>query len=227
MIRKDIELFIFSPLHNGGRRRFHPCLNVPPGIAFEPIRKITLRFTALALGNRRYSDYIIFFGIDNLKNQGNTSCMTLVELLEPELVLTKTVCASKDELIDKLVDRVYSIKKDFPFLQKDLLNSINMREQIGGTMLPSGLSVPHARIREYDGFILTLGIPLEPIFHDGIQIRLMSLMISSQSGGPYYLPALAALTKISRDNDFFNLLCGANDTEDFIDLLRKRDGELA
>ena len=152
--------------------------------------------------------------------------MTLSELIKPDLVLPKIACASKDELITKLAEKVFEVNHDIPFSQDTVLHAIQMREQIGGTMLPSGLSVPHARLREYEGFILALGIPEQPIFHEGIQIRLMSLMISSQSGGNFYLPTLAALTKISRNGEHFTRLCAAENSEDFIRLLREQEPEL-
>jgi PTS system nitrogen regulatory IIA component len=152
--------------------------------------------------------------------------MTLSELLKPELILTKADYASKDELISELVVRIYNTEPEIPFSSEDLLHTIQMREQIGGTILPSGLSVPHARLKNFEGFILALGLPAKPVFHDGFQIKMMSLMITSQSGGLYYLPTLAVLTKISRDNDFFSLLCGAEKAEDFIRLIREKDQEL-
>ena len=153
--------------------------------------------------------------------------MTLSELLKSDLILPKIVCASKDELIIKLVEQVYSAGRAPPIPPDEVLSEIHIREGIGGTLLPSGLSVPHARLRNYEGFILTVGIPIEPIFHDGIQIRLMALMISSQSGAPYYLPTLAALTKISRDGEFLSRLCKAEKPEDFISIICERDQELA
>ena len=152
--------------------------------------------------------------------------MTLCELLRSELILVKTACSSKDELIIKLVEQVYANGHEFPLSREDILKTINMREQIGGTMLPSGLSVPHARLRDYEGFILALGIPGDPVIYEGLQIRMMALMISSQSGAPWYLPTLAALTKISRDQEYFSRLCSAENSEDFINILQERDTDL-
>ena len=152
--------------------------------------------------------------------------MTLSELLKPDLILPKITCSSKDDLILKLVDRVYDTGREFPLPRQDLLNTIYMREKIGGTMLPSGLSVPHARLKNYEDFVLAIGLPVEPPAHEGLQIYLSALMITNQSGGPYYLLVLAALTKISRDKEYFLRLCGAENPGDFISIIRERDPEL-
>ena len=153
--------------------------------------------------------------------------MTLTELLKPHLILTKADCASKDELISKLVELLYAKDNKPPLPLEEVLDRIKKREVIGGTLLPSGLSVPHARIIDYEDFVIVMGTPKEPIFQDKVQVRLMALMLSSQSGGPYYLPTLALLAKISRDEDFLPRLCGTNNAEEFINTLKERDAELA
>jgi len=152
--------------------------------------------------------------------------MTLAELLKPELILTNAICASKDGLIKGIVEKIYSSGMEPPISQDVLLQAILKREQIGGTFLPSGLSVPHARLKDFEGFIIALGTTKEPLFHEGTQLRLMALMISSQSGGPHYLPAIAALTKISRDSEFFSSLGGVENAEGFISLIREKDQQL-
>ena len=146
--------------------------------------------------------------------------------MEGDLIFTKMSCPSKDELIKKLFDRINDAGRLPPFPPSEILNKIQIREEIGGTLLPSGLSVPHARLKEYEGFVLALGTPAESVFHNGIQIRLVALMISNQSGGVYYLPALAALTKLSRDTEYFSRLGGAETPAEFFNILKERDTEL-
>jgi len=152
--------------------------------------------------------------------------MTLVELLRPELILTNVPCASKEDLIKSIVEKIYSAGMAPPVSQDVLLDAILVREQIGGTLLPSGLSVPHARLKDFEGFIMALGTTGEPLFYEGTKLYLMALMISSQSGGQHYLPAVAALTKISRDAEFLSLLSRAENAESFIGLMKERDQQL-
>jgi len=149
--------------------------------------------------------------------------MTLTDLLKPEMIFPKITCASKDEFIAKLVDLVCNTDREFPLSPEDLLETIYLREQIGGTLLPSGLSIPHARVKDFDGFVFALATPAQSLFYQGQEIHLAAMMITSQSGGPWYLSVLAALTKMSRDAGFFNRLSGAENPEDFISILRERN----
>ena len=164
--------------------------------------------------------------LTSLGYRSDTLTMTLVELIKPELILTNVHCASKDDLIRDIVEKIYSAGVVPPISQDVLLQAILKREQIGGTLLPSGLSLPHARLKDYDSFILALGTTKEPLFYEETQLRLMALMISSQTGGAHYLPAVAALTKISRDSEFLSRLGKAENTEDFIGLLKEKDQKL-
>ena len=149
--------------------------------------------------------------------------MTLSELLKPELLLVKDASTSKDDLIARLVEKICASEKEFLQSQNDLLELIYKREHIGGTLLPSGLSVPHARLGNMEGFVFAMGTTNRPIIFEGVHLRLMVVMISSQTGVPFYLPTVAALTKLSRDGDYFSRLCDANDSNEFIKILKEKD----
>jgi len=153
--------------------------------------------------------------------------MTLSELLADDLVHLKIKCVSKNELITALLEKVYNTDRKPHFSVKEVMDKIQMREEIGGTLLPSGLSAPHARLKDYEGFVLAIGTPAECIVQAGVQIKMMALMISSQSGGLYYLPTLASLAKLSRDGEYFSRLCRAESREVFFDILNERDAEFA
>ena len=138
----------------------------------------------------------------------------------------KIFCASKDELITILNKKIREVEHKLPLSEKEMLKTINMREQIGGTLFPSGLSVPHARLQNFEDFVLAIGIPAQPLFHEGIEIRMAAIMITSQTGSPWYLSVLAALTKISRDSAYFSRLCKAETPEEFLRILKEKKIEL-
>ena len=143
------------------------------------------------------------------------------------MILLKTDCSSKEDFITKLVEQVCNTKLEVYISQKDLLAEIFRRENIGGSLLPSGLSIPHARIKGFNDFIIAIGTPKKPLFHEGQPIYMMAMIISNEFGEPYYLPTLAGLAKLSRDQEYFSRLCKADSFEGFVRILRERDPELA
>jgi len=153
--------------------------------------------------------------------------MTLSELLKPELVLIKSASTSKDDLIAELVGKICDYEMEFLQSRDELLDLIYKREKIGGTLLPSGLSVPHARLGNMEGFVFAMGTSNRPMFFEGLRLRLMVVMISSQTGVPFYLPTVAALTKLSRDADYFARLCDAENKDVFIKILKEQEQVLS
>ena len=161
--------------------------------------------------------------IDKGKPGDHTPIMTISELLDKKLVLAKIDCASGDELIRILVERIYEQNPSFPIPKNEVLTSIAIREQIGGTLLPSGLSIPHARLKDYEGFTIAIATPKKALFQDELPIRMMALMVTSQSGIPWYLSTLAAISKISRNGEYFSRLCDAPGTGAFFGILAEND----
>ena len=149
--------------------------------------------------------------------------MSLCEIILPQLILPQAACKSKNDLIHTLVEKIYEAGIELPINQHSLIKTIHIREDIGGTLLPSGLSIPHARLKDYEGFVIAFGIPTKAIPQNGMQLRMMTLMISSSTGGPHYLKSLAALTKISRDKVYFEKLCSVKSTEEFLEVLKESE----
>ncbi|MCL2601307.1 MAG: PTS sugar transporter subunit IIA [Treponema sp.] len=147
--------------------------------------------------------------------------MTLTELINPELLLLNVSCSTKNDLIAQLAAKIYSADRKLPLSHEELLKNIYTREEIGGTLLPSGLVIPHARLKNFEDFILAVATPAAPLFQGKQEIRLAAMMITSQSGGAWYLETLAALTKLSRDEPYFRRLAGALTKEDFFSVLRE------
>ena len=149
--------------------------------------------------------------------------MSLHNLLVSSLILPKVECDSKNQLISLLADRIYDYGISLPVNKSSLVKIIHTREEVGGTLLPSGLSVPHARLKDYNDFVIAIGIPAKPVFSEGLQIRMMALMISSNTGGPHYLKSLAELTKISRNKDEFFRLCSAESPEEILRIIAEEN----
>jgi PTS system nitrogen regulatory IIA component len=161
--------------------------------------------------------------VDRKKELEHTLTMYFSELLASKRIFPKIKCSSKDELLAITLEKIYETGEKFPLSMEEVLQAMNVREKIGGTMLPSGLSIPHTRLKDYEGFVIALATPSEPIFYEGIQVRLMSMMLTSQQGGPHYLPCLAVLTKLSKDSKLFSRLCKEEDPEKFLLIIKEND----
>jgi PTS system nitrogen regulatory IIA component len=155
--------------------------------------------------------------------------MKLSSLINPELVLLKRPCKTRDELLDELIRELYHGGQKVSIPENILRGAITDRENLGGTLLPTGLAIPHARLDGFDDFILAVGIPASPIqgtAQGEPPVRMMVLMLTSMSSSTQYLNTLASLAKISQ-GPLFSTLCGAANQNAFIEILKDANIEIA
>lgn len=151
--------------------------------------------------------------------------MKLSSLIVPELVLLKRRGETKDALIDELIREIYHTRQKISIPELVVRKAVYDRESLGGTVLPSGLAVPHARLEGFDDILIAVGVPALPPQHDNTPIRMMILILTSQSASTLYLNTLAAFTKISMAPSFEKLREAAN-PQSFIQLLKDANIEV-
>jgi PTS system nitrogen regulatory IIA component len=149
--------------------------------------------------------------------------MKLSSVLLKNLVI-KGGWKTKEEMLNALFKALMKAdKKKLP--HADIKKAVEMREKIGGTLLPSGLAMPHARLDGFDDFVLAVAIPEAPVKTPDGTIRLMTMYLTSLTANTLYLNCMAAFTRLSRDEKIFSALCAAS-PQDFIALIKKTNIEV-
>ncbi|NNM67137.1 MAG: PTS transporter subunit EIIA [Spirochaetales bacterium] len=131
--------------------------------------------------------------------------MTLESLLTPSLIFLGVPLSNKEQAIRFLLSQVvkrFGLGKNFEEFQK----LVEERERLGGTTFPSRLFVPHARIPNFDDMIVALAVPREGFLSDGYEVRLVVLLLTSDSKPTIYLNTLSSFAKISMKKGVFEAL---------------------
>jgi PTS system nitrogen regulatory IIA component len=76
---------------------------------------------------------------------------------------------------------------------------VRERERLGGTILPTGIAVPHGRIEGFHDLLIGVWIPEKPFSEEGKTVRALFFSLTSKAGTALYLPVAAALAKFSQD----------------------------
>ncbi len=144
--------------------------------------------------------------------------MTALFTLQPEAVGTIRA-ASKPVILDQLAARfgeVYGL--DVAAVRA----SIEEREQLGSTGFGRGVAIPHARIaglnRQVAAF-LRLDAPVPFDAADGMPVDLVFGLLSPENAGAAHLHALAAISRMMRDERMHVALAKAPGTEALYGLL--------
>ena len=151
--------------------------------------------------------------------------MAQLFLLEPDAVATVRA-ADKGQVLGALADcfaAVYGLDRG------DVLDRIEERERLGSTGFGRGVASPHARIAgvtEPVAAFLRLETPVAFDAADAMPVGLVFGLLSPEQGGASHLQALAAISRMMRDermrtnletapddDAIYGLLCNVSDRD--------------
>ena len=145
--------------------------------------------------------------------------MLLSSLLDPEFIKPKIKATSKDEVIQVLLDEMFA-HYQFQLSRKEVHGAIAAREALKGTVFPSGIAVPHARIELFNDILIGIASLKTPLVEDGIEIKLIVLILTSKTTSNLYLNCLSSFIKMSQDPELFAKLCSAGNAHDIISIVQ-------
>jgi PTS system nitrogen regulatory IIA component len=144
--------------------------------------------------------------------------MTSLFSLRPDAVGTVNA-ASKQEILDLLARRFAETYKLDPV---EVLERLEERERLGSTGFGRGVAIPHARvsgIKRPVAAFLRLGEPVDFEAADGMPVDLIFGLLSPENAGVAHLHALAAISRVVRDERMHEAFSEARDAETLYALL--------
>jgi PTS system nitrogen regulatory IIA component len=148
--------------------------------------------------------------------------MTGHYVILPEAVETVRL-DSKAAILARLADRfaqVYALDRD------RVLDRILDRERLGSTGFGRGVAIPHARVEGLSrpvAAFLRLEVPVDFDAADGIPVDFVFGLLSPENAGAAHLHALAAISRMMRDERMHDALASSPDAEAVFGLLSNVD----
>ena len=144
--------------------------------------------------------------------------MTALFTLMPEAVGTIDA-DSKQAILEQLAQPFAGVYGLDPTL---VLERIEEREKLGSTGFGRGVAIPHARIPDLHrpvGVFLRLANPVAFDAADGMPVNMVFGLLSPEAAGAAHLHALAAISRLMRDEAMHRALAEAPGTEAIFGLL--------
>ncbi|WP_284123902.1 PTS sugar transporter subunit IIA [Parerythrobacter aestuarii] len=138
--------------------------------------------------------------------------MDALFLFPPEAVAS-VAAGSKADILALLADHLattYGLNRDV------VLEGLEEREKLGSTGFGRGVALPHARIEGLSRpvtALLRLDTPCDFDAADGMPVDLVFGLLSPVNAGATHLHALAAISRLVRDDDTHQRLAEAPDSE--------------
>ena len=133
-------------------------------------------------------------------------------LLDPAAVAIVDV-TSKDAIFDQLAAL---FAESYGVEATKVLEGLQEREALGSTGFGRGVAIPHARIeglRRPVAALLKLSDPVDFAAADGLPVDLVFGLVSPENSGVGHLHALAAISRLVRDERIHEALNEAPDAE--------------
>ncbi len=138
--------------------------------------------------------------------------MDPIFLMKPESVCV-TQADGKDDILRRLGDLfAEAFDLDAPLV----LEQLEEREKLGSTGFGRGVAIPHARmpgLKRPVAALLKLQRPVGFAAADGLPVDLVFGLLSPANSGATHLHALAAISRLVRDERVHDALCDAPDRE--------------
>lgn len=138
--------------------------------------------------------------------------------LLPEAVWVASA-ASKREILALVAERFARV---YGLDQAVVLEGLEEREALGSTGFGRGVALPHARIeavRRPIAALLRLDAPVDFAAADAMPVDLVFGLLSPANAGVAHLHALAAISRLVRDEEMHRALADASDAEALYALL--------
>ena len=139
-------------------------------------------------------------------------------ILKPEAATTAQA-GSKPEILGQLADHfadVYELDRGL------VLDRLEQRETLGSTGFGRGVAIPHARVpglRRSVAVFMRLDSPVDFDSVDGVPVGLVFGLLSPEKSGAAHLHALAAISRMMRDERLHEMLVDAPGAEALYGLL--------
>ena len=144
--------------------------------------------------------------------------MAVLFTLLPEAVTTIRA-DSKPAILGSLAERFAAV---YGLDGHGILTKIQDRERLGSTGFGRGVAIPHARVAGVTGPVaafLRLETPVDFEAVDGHPVDLVFGLLSPEHAGAAHLHALAAISRLMRDERMHNALAQAPNAEAIYGLL--------
>ena len=131
----------------------------------------------------------------------------------PPEAVTTVAADSKADILGLVADhvaRVYGLDRTF------VLDGIEEREKLGSTGFGRGIAIPHARLDGLDrpvAVLLRLQAPCDFDAADGMPVDLVFGLLSPSNAGATHLHALAAISRLVRDEEIHRQIAEAPDDD--------------
>ena len=153
--------------------------------------------------------------------------MKLAELLTEDLIRIPLQSTEKTQIIEELVDILYSAKK---IEDRDrVLKAVLEREKVMSTGVGNSVAIPHGKSDSVKTLSASFGVTRGPVDFEATDdrpVRLVFLLIGSQDQTGPHLKALSRIARLMSEEKFRDQLIIAKSASEVLSAIREEEEKL-
>lgn len=150
--------------------------------------------------------------------------MTIFSLLSSETILHNLTVADKEELLNRLVDRLSEQVNERQL--ESIRRAVFEREAIMSTGVGKGLAIPHGKapgVTDSHACFALLSEPVEYDSIDGEPVRIAFLLVGPESKNSMHIKLLSRISRLMNSRSFRERLLECGSAEEVLDHFRQEE----
>ncbi len=153
--------------------------------------------------------------------------MKILDVLKKESIISDLKAMDKRGVLEEMVGDV-AIKS--AGLDKErLLEILLEREKLGSTGIGYGVAIPHGKLKDIDGLVVTFGRSVTGIDYQSLDNKpahLFFLILAPEDSAAAHLKILARISKLLKDPSFRKKLLSAPSSDEIFHAIAEEEGKL-
>ena len=131
--------------------------------------------------------------------------MRVSNYLEENYIFTGIAAETKEDVIREMIKKISERDEKFKENSELIENAVMKREQSLSTSMGDGVAIPHARVDEYDDFMVAIGvtkkeIECSTIYHKNDKVKFFFLVVCNSSKNRVILKVVPAIQLLFRNS---------------------------
>lgn len=159
--------------------------------------------------------------------------MKFSSYLNPDYIFTDLTPHSKEDIIHLMIEKIAKKNQYFSDRKNEILESVLKREAEISTCMGEGIFLPHARIRDFNDFVIAVAILKNEVegeieaTHQKDKIKVVFLIISDVLKNKNILKTMSIISKLAlKRQDIIEKIKVEENHKKIVDLLSSEDIEI-
>ncbi|MBT8349917.1 MAG: PTS sugar transporter subunit IIA [Deltaproteobacteria bacterium] len=151
--------------------------------------------------------------------------MKILDVLQKESIISDLKSQDKKGILEELVAPIAIITG---INDKDLIQVLMDREQLGSTGIGGGIGIPHGKLKQLESLALGFGLSRKGVDFESMDnqpTHIFFLLVTPENSTGLHLKMLARISRILKHDQFREKLLNAATSDEIFSIIKEEDDE--